>query len=76
MAVYGRRRIGKTYLVHNLFKDEFAFEMSGSIDAPAEAQLSNLAMLCVNLATQSCLCLLIGQRHLRFEANAEVEVGR
>ena len=41
VAVYGRRRIGKTYLVHNLFKDEFAFEMSGSIDAPAEAQLSN-----------------------------------
>ena len=35
VAVYGRRRIGKTYLVHNLFKDEFAFEMSGSIDAPA-----------------------------------------
>ena len=41
VAVYGRRRVGKTYLVHNLFKDEFAFEMSGSIDAPAEAQLSN-----------------------------------
>ena len=41
VAVYGRRRIGKTYLVHNLFRDNFAFEMSGSIDAPAEAQLSN-----------------------------------
>lgn len=41
VAVYGRRRIGKTYLVHNLFKDHFAFEMSGSIDAPAEAQLAN-----------------------------------
>lgn len=41
VAVYGRRRIGKTYLVHNLFNDEFVFEMSGSIDAPAKAQLSN-----------------------------------
>ncbi len=41
VAVYGRRRIGKTYLIHNLFHDEFAFEMSGSIDAPSEAQLSN-----------------------------------
>ena len=41
VAVYGRRRIGKTYLVHNLFLDSFAFEMSGSIDAPLEAQLSN-----------------------------------
>ena len=41
VAVYGRRRVGKTFLVHNLFKDKFAFEMSGSIDAPTEAQLSN-----------------------------------
>lgn len=41
VAVYGRRRVGKTFLVHNLFKDRFTFEMSGSIDAPTEAQLSN-----------------------------------
>lgn len=41
VAVYGRRRVGKTFLVHNLFKDRFSFEMSGSIDAPTEAQLSN-----------------------------------
>ncbi len=41
VAVYGRRRIGKTYLVRNLFRDKLAFEMSGSIEAPAEAQLSN-----------------------------------
>ena len=41
VAVYGRRRIGKTFLIRNLFQGDFAFEMSGSIDAPAEAQLSN-----------------------------------
>lgn len=41
VAVYGRRRIGKTYLVRNLFRDKFAFEMSGSIDAPASVQLAN-----------------------------------
>ncbi len=41
VAVYGRRRIGKTYLVRNLFRDKFAFEMSGSIEAPTGAQLSN-----------------------------------
>lgn len=41
VAVYGRRRIGKTFLVHNLFCDKFAFEMSGSIDSPANIQLSN-----------------------------------
>ena len=41
VAVYGRRRIGKTYLVRNLYRDKFAFDMSGSIEAPTEAQLSN-----------------------------------
>ena len=41
VAVYGRRRIGKTFLIRNLFHGDFTFEMSGSIDAPAEAQLSN-----------------------------------
>ena len=25
VAVYGRRRVGKTFLVHNLFKDMFTF---------------------------------------------------
>lgn len=41
VAIYGRRRVGKTFLVRNLFGDEFAFAVSGSIEAPAEAQLSN-----------------------------------
>ena len=29
IAVYGRRRIGKTYLVHNTFNDSFAFSHTG-----------------------------------------------
>lgn len=41
IAIYGRRRVGKTFLVRNLFGGDFAFAMSGSIDAPSEAQLSN-----------------------------------
>lgn len=41
VALYGRRRIGKTYLVRNMFRDKFAFEMSGSIDADSDTQLSN-----------------------------------
>lgn len=41
IAVYGRRRIGKTYLVRNLFRDKFCFEMSGSIGAGSDTQLSN-----------------------------------
>ena len=29
IAVYGRRRVGKTYLVRQLFKDRFAFYHTG-----------------------------------------------
>ncbi|MDD6890672.1 MAG: AAA family ATPase [Bacteroidales bacterium] len=41
VAVYGRRRVGKTFLVRHLFREEFAFEMSGSIGAGKNVQLSN-----------------------------------
>ena len=41
IAIYGRRRIGKTYLVRNVFRGKFCFEMSGSIGAGSEAQISN-----------------------------------
>lgn len=29
VAIIGRRRIGKTYLVKNVFKNEFAFHVTG-----------------------------------------------
>ena len=29
VAVYGRRRIGKTYLIRNTFQDRFAFQHAG-----------------------------------------------
>lgn len=41
IAVYGRRRIGKTFLVRNTFKDKLCFDMTGSIDGSTEVQLSN-----------------------------------
>lgn len=41
VAIYGRRRIGKTFLVRNLFRNRFAFDMSGSIGAGSDVQLSN-----------------------------------
>ncbi|MBO4963357.1 MAG: ATP-binding protein [Prevotella sp.] len=41
VAVYGRRRIGKTFLVRNMFRNQFAFDMSGSIGASGDVQLSN-----------------------------------
>ena len=39
IAVYGRRRIGKTYLIRNFFEDKFTFQYSGIFKAGNKQQL-------------------------------------
>ena len=39
VAVYGRRRIGKTFLVRELFQDRIMFYTSGILDEGIESQL-------------------------------------
>ena len=39
VCVYGRRRVGKTYLVESVFRDHLAFSATGSEDAHMPAQL-------------------------------------
>ncbi len=39
VAVYGRRRVGKTYLVRETFSDRFAFHHTGLPNAPKHQQL-------------------------------------
>ncbi len=39
IAIYGRRRIGKTYLIRNLFKNEICFEATGLYEGSTEQQL-------------------------------------
>lgn len=41
VALYGRRRVGKTFLIREHFKNHFAFEMTGTIDGTREEQLFN-----------------------------------
>jgi AAA+ ATPase superfamily predicted ATPase len=42
LAIYGRRRIGKTYLVRNYFKDKGVFfEITGSFNSKTKEQLEN-----------------------------------
>ena len=41
MAVYGRRRIGKTFLIRKILQKEIIFEFSGTKDAGLKQQLSN-----------------------------------
>lgn len=41
VAVYGRRRVGKTYLIRTVFDDQFSFQLSGVANTPMNQQLIN-----------------------------------
>jgi predicted AAA+ superfamily ATPase len=43
VCVYGRRRIGKTYLVRQFFAKQLCFELTGVFDAPLKEQLRSFA---------------------------------
>ena len=43
VAVYGRRRIGKTFLIDSYFKQEYDFFMAGMYEATKREQLTNFA---------------------------------
>lgn len=44
IALYGRRRIGKTYLIRNVFEDKFTFRLTGVALATLQEQLTNFNM--------------------------------
>ena len=39
VAVFGRRRVGKTFLVDSLFHDAYAFSVTGVVDGESEVQM-------------------------------------
>ena len=41
IAVYGRRRVGKTFLIRNIFQKQLVFEFSGIHDATLDQQLES-----------------------------------
>ncbi|MEM6698424.1 MAG: ATP-binding protein [Bacteroidota bacterium] len=41
ISVIGRRRIGKTFLVKNVYKENIVFELTGTRNAPLKEQLQN-----------------------------------
>ena len=41
LAVYGRRRIGKTYLIKNYYASQIVFHCSGELGATTQTQLAN-----------------------------------
>ena len=43
LAVYGRRRVGKTYLIKEFFRNDFTFYTTGLANAPMREQLESFA---------------------------------
>jgi AAA+ ATPase superfamily predicted ATPase len=43
VAIYGRRRIGKTYLIHTYFEDRIAFALTGQYKASLKTQLQQFS---------------------------------
>ena len=39
IAIYGRRRVGKTFLIRQYFLNQFAFEMTGIIEGKKAEQM-------------------------------------
>ena len=44
LAVYGRRRIGKTYLIKTFFKESLVFDCSGEANGTMQVQLTNFTV--------------------------------
>jgi len=44
VAMYGRRRIGKTFLIRQLFENEFIFDLAGLVNANTKEQLVNFTL--------------------------------
>ena len=43
VIVYGRRRVGKTFLINEYFENTFAFKLTGTFGQPKSIQLRNFA---------------------------------
>lgn len=43
IVVYGRRRVGKTFLIQQTFEGQFDFRLTGAYNQPRSAQLRNFA---------------------------------
>ena len=44
IAMYGRRRVGKTFLIRSAFKNRFTFQITGLANATLKQQLANFSL--------------------------------
>ena len=53
IAIYGRRRVGKTFLVRKMFNDQFAFSFIGMYEVSRTVQLEQFRMALAQYAKQT-----------------------
>ena len=53
IAIYGRRRVGKTFLVRKVFNDQFAFSFIGMYEVSRAVQLEQFRMALAQYAKQT-----------------------
>ncbi len=53
IALYGRRRVGKTFLIRSIFKGQFAFQISGLSNSSLKQQLANFNLTLNNTDTKN-----------------------
>ena len=53
VALYGRRRVGKTFLVRTVCEDKFTFQVTGIANVTLQQQLGNFHSACKGW-TQPC----------------------
>jgi hypothetical protein len=56
IAIYGRRRVGKTYLVNKAFDSQFAFQYTGLEDKNNREQLKAFHLALINQGLAKCAC--------------------
>jgi AAA+ ATPase superfamily predicted ATPase len=44
VAIYGRRRVGKTFLIREMLQDKFVFDVSGLANATTREQIVNFTL--------------------------------
>ena len=44
VALYGRRRVGKTYLIRSVFQNRFVFQLTGMANSTLQEQLTNFSI--------------------------------
>lgn len=76
LAIYGRRRVGKTYLVKSFFQEEFAFYCTGLFGGSTSRQLANFNGALASYSTLKEDLPLINDWFEAFRALIAVLAGR